>query len=244
MTPNPRLAGSGSALARTFCALSFVVAILLAETTTFAHAGPVLAGRASVIDGDTIDIQGTRLRLHGIDAPEAGQPCTTRDGNQWRCGQRAALALDQHIAGRPVRCERKDVDRYGRIVAECFLGGQSLNRWMVQQGWAVAYRQYSRAYVQDEDRARQSGRNIWSGHFDMPADHRRSGRSAAGVPAGTIAPDPACPLKGNISRRGDRIYHAPGQADYDRTAINADDGERWFCSHEEARAAGWRPAKR
>lgn len=230
------------ALARSISTAGLIVAVVFAAIGA-AQAEPALAGRASVIDGDTIDIRGTRVRLHGIDAPETGQPCTTRAGHQWRCGQQAALALDEHIGSRPVRCERRDIDRYGRIVAECFLGEQSLNRWMVRHGWAVAYRQYSLDYVQDEDRARQEGRNIWSGRFDMPADHRRAPR-AAGRQSATEAPDPACPLKGNINRRGDRIYHAPGQADYDRTVINTEAGERWFCSHQEARAAGWRPAKR
>lgn len=244
MAVNARQTGKLSASVRSIRADCFIAAALLAAVAGVAQAEPALSGRASVIDGDTIDIRGTRLRLHGIDAPESDQPCITRAGSQWRCGQQAALALDQRIAGRPVRCERRDVDRYGRIVAECFLGEQSLNRWLVREGWAVAYRQYSRAYVPDEDRARMDGRNIWSGHFDMPAAHRRGARSAAGAPAGTIAPDPACPLKGNINRRGDRIFHAPGQADYDRTVIDTAAGERWFCSPEEALAAGWRPAKR
>lgn len=229
---------------RCLCAAGLVALALLAGTFSVAHANQALTGRATIVDGDTIGIRGTRLRLHGIDAPESDQLCMTDAGSQWRCGQRSAMALDERIAGRPVRCEQRDVDQYGRIVAECFLGEQSLNRWMVRQGWAIAYRQYSRAYVGDEDRARQDRLNIWSGRFDTPADHRRAGRAPARRLSGTAPPNPACPLKGNINRRGDKIYHAPGQADYDRTVITTSDGERWFCSHDEARAAGWRPARR
>lgn len=244
MAANACQTGCCSASVRSIRAACLLAAALLATAAGLASAEPAISGRASVVDGDTIDIRGARLRLHGIDAPESSQLCTTHGGSRWRCGQRAALALDEYIAGRTVRCERRDVDRYGRIVAECFLGGQSLNRWLVQQGWAVAYRQYSTEYVVDEDRARRAGRNIWSGHFDMPSEHRR-GRAVATEPqANAPAPSPGCTLKGNINRRGDRIYHAPGQADYDRTVINTADGERWFCSHEEAQAAGWRPAKR
>lgn len=244
MAAQPRRTGADPRPARILCAAALGALALLAGFAHPAHAEPALAGQATVVDGDTIGIRSTRLRLHGIDAPESDQFCTTSSGRNWRCGQQAALALDEHIAGRPVRCEQRDVDHYGRIVAECFLGTQSLNRWMVRHGWAIAYRQYSRDYVGDEDQARRQRLNIWSGHFDTPADHRRAGRTATRPQAGAAPPDPACPLKGNINRRGDRIYHAPGQADYDRTVITAADGERWFCSHEEAKAAGWRPARR
>lgn len=240
MAPQPHDSGSLLASARNFCATLLTAAALTCSLA--AHAGQSLTGRVSVIDGDTIDMHGTRLRLHGIDAPESNQACTTTSGQQWRCGQQSALALDKYIAGRPLRCEQRDMDRYGRVVAECFLGQQSVNRWMVRQGWAVAYEQYSRAYVGDQQQAQQSRLNIWSGTFETPADHRRG--AVPPQQPGTAPPDPACPLKGNINRRGDRIYHAPGQADYDRTVINTADGERWFCSHEEATTAGWRPARR
>lgn len=222
--------------------------ILLAATAVLSSACSTqasdLIGRASVVDGDTIEVQGTRIRLHGIDAPESNQACTSQAGRRWRCGQQAALALADHLGSRPLRCETRDIDQYGRLVAECFLGTDSINRWMVRNGWAIAYRQYSRAYVGDEQLARQEERNIWSGDFQEPADHRRAGRAPITRTTGTPSPDPACPIKGNINRRGDRIYHAPGQADYDRTVIDTSAGERWFCSHDQARAAGWRQAQR
>lgn len=223
--------------------------ILLAAAASLSIAAsahePTLEGRASVVDGDTIEVQGTRIRLHGIDAPESNQACTAQDGRRWRCGQQAALALADHLGSRPVQCQTRDIDQYGRVVAECFLGGQSINRWMVRNGWAIAYRQYSRAYVQDERLARQDRVHIWSGEFQEPAAHRRAARPPAPRRvADNAVPDPACPIKGNINRRGDRIYHVPGQADYARTVIDTAAGERWFCSHEQARAAGWRPAAR
>jgi len=109
-----------------------------------------IVGVASVIDGDTIEIHGTRIRLHGIDAPESQQECIRRDGRAWRCGQQAALALSDHIARAAVSCVPRDRDRCGRVVAVCSMGSEDLNRWMVANGWAVAFRRYSFDYVANE----------------------------------------------------------------------------------------------
>ena len=140
-----------------------------------ALAAEPLVGTASVIDGDTIEIHGQRIRLHGIDAPESRQECTRLDGTTWRCGQQAALTLSDRIGRSIVRCDPRDRDRYGRIIAICFKGTEDLNRWMVASGWAVAYRKYSLDYVADEDRAHLAKVGIWSGTFDMPWDWRARG---------------------------------------------------------------------
>jgi endonuclease YncB( thermonuclease family) len=142
-----------------------------------AASGPAIAendliGVASVIDGDTIEIHGRRIRLFGIDAPESAQLCVRPTGDQWRCGQQASLALADHIGHHVIRCEPRDVDRYGRVVAVCFDQGEALNRWMVKNGWAVAYRKYAADYLAEEDAARRSRLNIWSGDFDLPWDWR------------------------------------------------------------------------
>lgn len=137
---------------------------------------PALVGTASVIDGDTIEIHGARIRMHGIDAPESRQECMRADGTAWRCGQKAALALSDLIGRSTVRCEPRDHDRYGRIVALCFKGTEDLSRWMIVNGWAVAYRKYSLDYVADEERAQRAKVGIWSGTFEMPWDWRASRR--------------------------------------------------------------------
>ena len=121
---------------------------------------PTIAGRASVIDGDTIEIQGTRIRLFGIDAPESGQQCTVA-GKASRCGQQAAFVLSDKIGNRPVECRRKDTDRYGRMVAVCAVGGEDLSAWLVSQGWALAYRYYSETYVPHESAASRAKRGMW-----------------------------------------------------------------------------------
>ncbi len=155
---------------------------LLALLLVLAGIGPGLAqedltGVASVIDGDTIEIHGQRIRLHGIDAPESRQFCTRLSGERWRCGQQASLALSDRIGRSTVSCQPRDRDRYGRIVAICFKGSEDLNRWMVANGWAVAYRRYSVDYVSDEEMARRNRINIWSGTFDMPWDWRAQRRN-------------------------------------------------------------------
>jgi len=193
-------------------------------------------GVATIIDGDTIEIPETRVRLHGIDAPERDQLCQQPDGARWRCGQQAALALQDYVGSRTVTCIKRDIDRYGRLVGQCSVAGADINAWLVANGWAVAYRRYSTDYVDAEQAARKDGIGIWSGELVMPWDWRRGVRLEAAND--NQAGD--CRIKGNISRSGEGIYHVPGGRYYDRTRINENKGERWFCTETEARAAGWR----
>ncbi|WP_311274074.1 thermonuclease family protein [Methylobacterium sp. WCS2018Hpa-22] len=227
-------------------ALAFVLAIAPA-----AAAEPV-TGRASVIDGDTLDIGSTRIRLHGIDAPESAQLCRDKAGKPFRCGQAAALALADRIGTTPVSCLPRDTDKYGRTVAVCRKGVEDLNGWLVAQGYAVAYRRYSQDYVSAESTAKADKLGIWAGAFTTPGDWRKGERvmsmgfAAPGGPDGPIpssqptATAGACAIKGNISRQGEKVFHVPGSRDYDRTRISVKDGERIFCTEDDARAAGWR----
>lgn len=136
--------------------------------------GPSIVGQASVIDGDTIEIHGKRIRLFGIDAPESSQTCKTADGKEYPCGQQAAHALDNKIRGHTVECRPNSHDQYGRDVAVCFVSGEDINGWMVTQGWAVAYRYFSTDYVGQEGDAANLKRNIWQGPFENPRDWRRN----------------------------------------------------------------------
>ena len=132
-----------------------------------------IVGVASVVDGDTIEIHGRRIRFDGIDAPESSQLCI-RSGAKERCGRAAAFYLSDMIGSSTVRCETHDVDRYGRDIATCWLDERNLNEAMVAAGQAVAYRQYSRTYVGAEDEARAAGVGVWAGEFEMPWDYRRA----------------------------------------------------------------------
>ena len=204
-----------------------------------------LSGIARVLDGDTIEIGSERVRLWGIDAPEGRQTCL--DGSRrWPCGRRAAQALAGRIDGRSVMCEERDHD--GRIIAVCRHGGRDVNAWLVREGWALAYRRYTRAYVEEESAAKAARRGLWRGEFVRPWDWRQGKRlNAAGRDARHTASRDrrACNIKGNVSRNGGRrIYHLPGDPDYAKTRISASHGERWFCTESEARAAGWRRAGR
>ena len=122
-----------------------------------------IAGTASVIDADTIEIHGVRIRLHGIGAPESSQTRLDAAGQTWRCGQRAALALQDLIGRRTVTCDERNVDRYGRIVSRCLVGQVDINQWLVAQGLVLAYRRYSRDYLAAEEAARAVG------HLRQPA---------------------------------------------------------------------------
>ena len=126
-----------------------------------------VAGRARVIDGDTIEVSSARIRLFGIDAPESAQRCLA-GSRRWSCGEQATRALAGRIDGRSVACEERDRDRYGRIVAVCRYDGQDVNAWLVREGWAMAYRRYSTAYVGEEAAAKAAQRGVWRGEFVPP----------------------------------------------------------------------------
>ena len=195
------------------------------------------SGVIKVIDADTIDVGTTRVRLYGIDAPERAQICK-RDGQDWRCGRWATKQVRHVYQGKLADCQRIETDRHGRVVARCFVGGQDMAEYMVLNGIALAFQKYSLDYVDAEKQAVFSTAGIWQSEFQTPAEFRASIRTPEIQP---VSGD--CRIKGNISSRG-RIFHVPGQENYDRTRINTAKGERWFCTAAEARAAGWRAAFR
>lgn len=194
-----------------------------------------ITGRADVIDGDTLAIDGVRIRLEGIDAPEAGQTCGRPHAGTWACGTKAGSALSRLVEGRTVRCEQRGVDRYGRTLGACFAGELDLSAWMVRHGHAWAFVKYSANYVKEEAEARSEKLGIWRGEALPPWEYRaqRWARVEERAPDG-------CAIKGNVTPRG-KIYHMPWSPWYARIRMNPDRGRRWFCTEAEAIAAGWRP---
>ena len=131
--------------------------------------------KIKIVDGDTIHINKTKYRLHGIDAPEMKQLCKVKEEN-YMCGVKSKDFLVSLIANQSVSCKRKDIDRYKRIVAECFVGQTNLNKELVRNGWALAYRDYSRDFINDEEFARKNKLGIWKGTFIHPKKWRKLNR--------------------------------------------------------------------
>ena len=217
----------------------FIVAVGLLTASMVLAQSP--SGVIRVIDGDTFEIGGANVRLHGVDAPEAGQTCQDARGRNWACGAWVSREVRARYQGKTAQCVAVTRDRYDRIVARCSVQGQDIGAALVAEGLAFAYRRYGMDYDLIEKQAAVADRGIWAMGVQQPADYRRATQAPQAAPQPVAG---ACNLKGNISAKGERIYHRPGQEHYDRTRINTAQGERWFCSDAEAQAAGWRPARR
>ena len=140
-----------------------------------------ISGFAKVVDGDTIKINSKKIRLYGIDAPEKKQKCKKTYltisfmsfTKEYMCGEVSTEKLIKKINKQKLNCDILDVDRYKRLIGECFKRNINLNSWMVSNGYAVAYRKYSKKYVSDEINAKNNKLGIWQGKFEMPWDYRR-----------------------------------------------------------------------
>lgn len=193
-------------------------------------------GPAQVVDGDTLDIKGVRVRLEGIDAPETGQTCGRKWVGTWSCGAAATHVLENLVRDRDVACDSMGTDKYGRMLAICHAGALELNAEMVRQGYAWAFLKYSARYVDAEAEARTARAGVWQGDADPPWVFRERRWASAE----NAAPE-GCAIKGNISNKG-HIYHMPWSPWYGKVKVDEARGERWFCSETEAATAGWRPA--
>ena len=158
------------------------LAFVAARWPDFAGSQVTLSGPARVSDGDSISIEGRRIRLAGIDAPEIDQSCI-RASVSYACGRKARAALVAMIGGSTVVCESGRLDRYGRLLARCTANGIDLNQGMVEAGWAVSYGGYAAV----ERDARRAGRGIWAGDFEFPQEWRRIHGGLAESPHDWIA---------------------------------------------------------
>jgi endonuclease YncB( thermonuclease family) len=218
-----------------------------------------LRGVPRIVDGDTVQIGASKLRLVGIDAPETDQLCLNSAGKRWACGIEARDQLIQKAGGKVWLCRTNSVDRYGRGLATCEVDGININRWLVREGWALSFVRYSRDYDSDEALARQKHAGLWSGAFIAPWDWRSRNKGTVilgpvSAPidaqsillsrASAIEPPPGeCVIKGNVNRSGECIYHVPGGRYYDIVNMDLSKGKRWFCTEAEAAAAGCRRSK-
>lgn len=166
----PRLGFAGQAVA-----MRLILATLLILISPFAWAEE-WRGPARVVDGDTVIVAGTRLRLISLDAPEGDQTCLTAAETQYDCGRAATQELERLIGGRPIGCSGDKRDRYGRPLVVCFAGAVNLNAELVRSGWAVSY--LGRDFDAEEAEARRAQRGLWQGRFQTPQEWRRAGRRA------------------------------------------------------------------
>ena len=153
----------------------FIICVILFLTSTNSFSKTII-GNARVIDGDTININNNKIRLHGIDAPETKQTCKL-DSVDWFCGKQSTEELKKIINNQSVECKVNDIDIYNRYVAICLVNELNLNQWMVKNGWAIAYRYYSTDYIIEEKYARDNKLGIWKSEFLKPYQYRKNNKN-------------------------------------------------------------------
>jgi endonuclease YncB( thermonuclease family) len=240
----PRTAAAGVAVAAIVAAVALFasggtrhLAGVAGQLPLVGSAKP-LQGRAEAVGGDLVRVAGTTVRLAGIEAPERQQTCGA--GNRtYRCGAAARAALGRLVSGRPLICSLSGSDGDGHALATCTRGGAEINAALVRQGHVFAAGGLFASYAGEEREARAAKAGLWAGgEVERPAAFR----AKVWDEAKRRAPD-GCPIKGLVSG-GERVYVLPWAPDYERGRIQKARGERWFCSEQEARAAGFKPAVR
>ena len=121
-----------------------------------------------IIDGDTIILNSEKIRFYGIDTPEKKQKCKDRNGLSYPCGEFATNELKKIISSGQLFCKKRATDRYGRSISICYVNGVDINSLMVKNGWALAYRKYSRDYIDEEKEAKDKKMGMWAGKFIAP----------------------------------------------------------------------------
>jgi len=234
-------------------------AIALVLLPAMAQAADI-TGVPKIHDGDQVVIGSSRIRLRGIDAPSVDQLCLNHAGERWTCGVAARDELIHHTDKKSWTCHVDRTDRRGRNVAKCEVDGEDIQKWLVASGWALAYVRFTHDYEADEKAAREAKAGMWQGAFIAPWDWRVRNKKtailgAAKPPAnahaillasasGPVAPSPECTIKGNVNGAGECIYHTPASRWYAQIKMQVSKGTRWFCSVEDAQAAGCRETKR
>lgn len=226
-----------------------LTAVVLLFGSPTAASEQQVSGAAKAIDGDTLDISGVRVRLFGIDAPEAKQVCL-RDNQGWDCGTEATKVLVKLIDGQAIKCQATDTDVYGTLVATCYRGGLDLGLAMIEAGLAVTLDNSPQQYVVAEGLRKTHRIGIWSATFQMPAEWRTANpiklqspvkvtqRQQNSAAERVYRNQYGCAIKGNRNRKGAWIYHLPGRPYYDETRP-----EELFCTESQAQRAGYRRSK-
>ena len=240
--------------------MKFLLAIAVLLLPAMAEAADI-TGVPKIREGDHIQIGNTRIRLGGIDAPSVDQLCLNTQGERWTCGVAARDELIKYADNKSWTCHtRQTIDRRGRTVARCEVNGEDIQKWLVRNGWALSYARFSHDYDADEKEAREAKAGMWQGAFIAPWDWRVRNKkttilgatkpppSASAIllasASGPVAPSPDCTIKGNVNRSGECIYHKPTSRWYAQIKMHVSKGTRWFCSVDDAEAAGCRETRR
>ena len=149
----------------------FLISIL--SLVFFLTIDDIKSQELKVVDGDTIHLNGKKIRFTGIDTPELKQTCI-KEGIENSCGVTAKQILVNKIGNNPVECISEGRDRYKRILAECFVNDESLSTYLVRSGYAFAYRKYSKKFIIDEEYAKVNKVGMWSMKFEYPWDYRKN----------------------------------------------------------------------
>jgi endonuclease YncB( thermonuclease family) len=197
-----------------------------------------LQGRAYAVGADTLRIASTAVKLAGIEAPEGEQRCGKASSRSWRCGAAAEAALYKLVGGRVVSCALSGNDGAGRALGHCSVGDKDVGAELVRQGHVFADGSILARYAGQEREARAAKAGLWSGDVERPAAYR----AKLWDEAKRRAPD-GCPIKGQVAG-GARTYVLPWSPEYERVRVQKTRGERWFCSEQEALAAGFKAAQR
>lgn len=200
---------------------------------------PEVQGRVSVLAGDSVRMGDKTIMLVGIEAPDKEQRCTRSGNRRWKCGEAAADALRDKIRSRSLTCQPEGTDAGGRTLARCTAGGEDIAAAMVREGHVFSAGGLFARYGSEEKEARLKKAGMWAaGDAERPADWRakRWEEAKKKSPSG-------CPIKGQVTSSG-KVYLMPGAADYERARVRTSRGERWFCSEDEARTAGFKVADR
>jgi endonuclease YncB( thermonuclease family) len=209
----------------------------LGQLPLIGSAKPV-QGRAYAMAGDMLRIGGTTVRLTGIEAPEPDQRCTRAGNRPWRCGAAAESALARLVNGRTASCTLSGKDEAGRAYGQCTVASKDVSAELVRQGHVFADGTIFVRYGTEEREARAAKAGLWSGEAERPAAYR----AKLWDEAKRRAPE-GCPIKGQVTGSA-RVYVLPWSPDYERTRVQKARGERWFCSEQEAVAAGFKAAQR
>ena len=240
--------------------MKFLIALFALLLPAIAEAADI-TGIPKIREADHVQIGSARIRLGGIDAPQGDQLCLNTKGERWACGAAARDELIKYAGTRTWSCNKRQVtDRRGRIVARCEVDGEDIQKWLVRNGWALAYARISKDYEPDEKAAREAKAGMWQGAFIAPWDWRVRNKKTAILGAvkppenaraillasasGPVAPSPDCTITGNVNRSAVCIYHTPASRYCAKIQMKISKGTRWFCSVDEAEAAGCRETRR